>query len=209
MNLSKYCFVKLKTLFQNWIFILTSLGLIDTGSEMNPEKSTSVTTSARFQDCIFAIWIMLHILATLMNIKFSVIFKFVWIINGYLIVNLISNHIFISLQWPPPENPEDKIQKLGTLIWKYSMNGPSWGCFPECFLKCAIFIFPRPLHCHNLHFITHFFISSVGLMKEKWIPFSQLGIVFVLFVLQSFISLIVNIKRSTWNRHFWKKLVFF
>ena len=156
MNLLKYCFVKLKTLFQNWIFILTSLGLIDTGSEMNPEKSTSVTTSARFQDCIFAIWIMLHILATLMNIKFSVIFKFVWIINGYLIVNLISNHIFISLQWPQPENPEDKIQKLGTLIWKYSMNGPSWGCFPECFLKCAIFIFPRPLHCHNLHFIIHF-----------------------------------------------------
>ena len=41
-------------------------------------------------------------------------------------------------------------------------------------------------------------------MKEKWIPFSQLGIVFVLFVLQSFISLIINIKRSTWNRHFEK-----
>lgn len=42
-------------------------------------------------------------------------------------------------------------------------------------------------------------------MKEKWIPFSQLGIVFVLFVLQSFISLIINIKRSTWNRHLKKK----
>ena len=103
---------------------------------------------------------------------------------------------------------------LLNLNWLNSKHEwPSGDCFPDCFLKCGIWIFPRPLHCHNLHFIkiiinyylTHFFISSVGLMKEKWIPFSQLGIVFVLFVLQSFISLIINIKRSTWNRHFSKK----